>query len=116
MRDGTERVEMLLGLKEQLLGQRKARMGRQEACKAHRATSLQRDCTAGPGAYEAHRDRSLTETPVPAKIVNSRVSHEQFVEDIANVTKDNPPPGSYDVDILPNGEKVMGGGFAARMG
>jgi len=116
LREGNERVETLLGLKDQLLSQRKARMGRQEACKAHRATSLQRDCGAGPGQYEAHRDRSMHETPVPAKIVQSRVSHEQFVEDLAGVTKGNPPPGSYDVDVLPNGEKVMGGGFAARMG
>jgi hypothetical protein len=114
--EGTERVEMLLGLKEQLLMQRKARMGRQEACKAHRATSLQRDCGVGPGQYDAHRDRSMHETPVPAKIVNSRVSHEQFVEDLANATKGNPPPGAYDVDVLATGEKVMGGGFAARMG
>lgn len=114
--DSTERVEMLLGLKEQLLMQRKARMGRQEACKAHRATSLQRDCGTGPGQYDVDRDRIWREFPVPAKIVNSRTSHEQFVEDMANVTKGIPPPGSYDVDVLPNGEKILGGGFAARFG
>lgn len=108
LNEGNERVETLLGLKEQLLNQRKARTGRQEACKAHRAASLQRDCGVGPGQYDAHRDRCLMETPVPAKICESRVSHEQFVEDIANVTKRNPPPGSYDPTCVSNGDKLIG--------
>merc|ERR1712096_603182 len=39
-------------------------------------------------------------------MMQSRVSHEQFVEDIAAVTKNYPPPGAYENTHLPNGDTV----------
>jgi hypothetical protein len=100
--DGVERVETLLGLKEQIQLQR---MARAVAGEGARAISLQRDCGVGPGQYEQHRDACFQDATVP-KMVKSNISHEQFVEDIAKVTAGNPAVGSYDPTRLPNGELI----------
>lgn len=100
--DGIERVETLLGLKEQIQLQRQARAVAGEGA---RAISLQRDCGVGPGQYEQNRDAFLQNAVVP-RIVQSNISHEQFVEDIASVTKGNPPIGAYDPTRLPNGDRI----------
>lgn len=100
--EGVERVETLLGLKEQIQLQRKARAVAGEGA---RAISLQRDCGVGPGQYEQNRDACFQDATVP-RIVQSNISHEQFVADVAAVTRGNPPVGAYDPTRLPNGERI----------
>jgi len=97
-----ERVETLLALKEQLLDQRKARNVKAEASKGSRGLNLRRDCLPGPGQYEVSSS-SLSEAPA-AKIGNARVPG--MVDVAIKAVAANPAPGTYDTDVLPNGDKV----------
>jgi len=100
-----EQIETMLALKDQLQDQRKARTTKMESTKGSRGLSLRKDCPLGPGRYEQDRDAFLIELPVP-KMRDSNVSHEQYINDITKVRIQNPPPGAYDPDRMPNGDRV----------
>jgi|Transcript_81834 hypothetical protein len=95
-----ERIETLLALKDQLLEQRKARTSKAEATRGSRGLNLRRDCLPGPGQYEVQK---LTDGPC-MKMAKSTTP--DFIELKVRETRDNPPPMSYDVDVLPNGQLV----------
>jgi len=97
-----ERIETLLALKDQLLDQRKGRNLKAEATKGSRGLSLKRDCLPGPGAYEAPKS-CLNELPV-GKIAQAKVPG--MLDEAIKGTLNNPAPGTYNVKLLPNGDKL----------
>merc|ERR1712070_1257188 len=104
IKGNVERIETLLALKDQLLDQRKARTIKAESTKGSRGLNLQRDCTPGPGQYEAPIS-SMQEFPAP-KIAQSKIGHSEFIDAITRVTAKNPAPGTYDTTMLKNGDNV----------
>lgn len=111
----SERVDTLVALRDQLLNARKARTTKAEAKTSSRGVSLRRDCAPGPGHYEAPPS-CLTEIPAP-KMVQSTVTHSEFIDQMVRATKANPAPGHYDQGPLPNGDalrKVNGGAFSTN--
>jgi len=105
-----ERIETLLALKDQLLEQRKARTSKAEATKGSRGLNLRRDCLPGPGQYEV---APLSVDPV-MKMAKSNAP--DFIDQTIKATRDNPPPGTYDSSVLPNGQMVGESGPAVKMG
>jgi len=104
-----ERIETLLALKDQLLEQRKARTLKAEATKGSRGLNLGRDVLPGPGQYEM--PSFLLENPAP-RMAQSKIGHSEFIDSITRRTAANPPPGSYSVDKLRNGDHVSSSGPA----
>merc|ERR1719436_2141577 len=100
-----ERIETLLALKDQLLDQRKGRNLKQAAMHGARGLSLKRDCLPGPGAYEAAVS-CMAENPAPKM---SKSNAPGMLDQVVAVTAKNPAPGSYDTNLLPNGDKISGG-------
>lgn len=96
-----ERIETLLALKDQLLDQRKGRNLKAEATKCSRGLNLRRDCIPGPGQYEAPPS-SLDGCGI--KIGKAHVPG--MLDEAVKATRDNPAPGSYDTNLMPNGDRV----------
>jgi len=101
-----ERIETLLALKDQLLEQRKARTSKAEATKGSRGLNLRRDCLPGPGQYEQPQS-SMEENPT---IKMAKSNAPDFIDQAAKATRDNPPPGAYDTNVLPSGQLVSESG------
>jgi len=108
-----ERIETLLALKDQLLDQRKGRNIKAESTKGSRGLNLKRDCLPGPGQYEAPPS-CMNEMP-NVKIGTAKVPG--MLDEAIRGTKANPAPGSYDTNLLPNGDRLdmpTGGEFGKR--
>lgn len=99
-----ERIETLLSLRDAIVEQRRTRAAQQQALRGSRAISLRRDCSTGPGQYEAHRDRCLHEEPIPK--IGTGKADCQFIEEFVKATKANPPPGAYEPKYLPDGSLI----------
>jgi len=95
-----ERIETLLALKDQLLEQRKARTSKAEATKGSRGLNLRRDCLPGPGQYE------VAPLSVEPSMRMAKSNAPDFIDQTIKATRDNPPPGTYDSTVLPNGQLV----------
>lgn len=109
-----ERIETLLSLKDAIVEQRRTRAAQQQALRGSRAISL-KAISAGPGQYEAHRDRCLHEEPI-AKIGTGKADC-QFIEEYVKAVKGNPPPGAYEPKNLPDGSLIAAcTGKTATMG
>merc|ERR1711907_301562 len=104
-----ERIETLLALKDQLLDQRKARTLKAESTKGSRGLNLGRDVQPGPGHYDM--PSFLLENPAP-KMAQSKIGHSEFIDSITRRTAANPPPFSYPVERLRNGDHVSSSGPA----
>merc|ERR1712232_151955 len=99
-----ERIETLLALKDQLLDQRKARTLKAEATRGSRGLNLARDVLPGPGHYEAPPS-CMYENPC-GRVSQSKTGHSEFIDAVTRKTAFVPPPGSYDVSKLKNGDLV----------
>ncbi|CAD7942501.1 unnamed protein product [Amoebophrya sp. A25] len=92
------RITTLMNLKDQIVKQRKARIFQQSALKG-RALNI-KNIPTGPGQYDIDRDQVLREAPVP------RMPLPPKQEESALLSDQIPPPGTYDVHLLPNGQRV----------
>jgi hypothetical protein len=97
-----ERIETLLAVKDQLLNQRKGRNMKTEATKGARGLNLRRDCAPGPGQYEA--PKSTLQEAVGAAM--DKAKPLGLVDMATKASKHAPPPGTYDNDMLANGDHV----------
>jgi len=98
-----ERIETLLALKDQLLDQRKART--LKAASTSGASGLNLASQApGPGHYEAPPS-CMYENPC-GRVSQSKTGHSEFIDAVTRKTAFVPPPGSYDVSKLKNGDLV----------
>ncbi|CAD7939511.1 unnamed protein product [Amoebophrya sp. A120] len=94
------RITTLLNLKDQIVKQRKARIFQQSALKG-RALNI-KNIPTGPGQYDIDRDRVLREQPVPRMPLPPK-NHEGGSLLLSST---GPPPGSYDVQLLPDGKRI----------
>jgi len=106
------RVEKMIGMKDQMIHQRKKRL---HCPNKFQSVSL-KNLALGPGQYTVDRDAWLNEVPV-TKISTAGVEkgHVEFADQAAARTRDIPPPGTYDPKTLPDGNKVEScSGIAVR--
>eukprot|EP00392_Amoebophrya_sp_AT5.2_P010537 g10601.t1 len=94
------RITTLVNLKDQIVKQRKARIFQQSALKG-RALNI-KNIPTGPGQYDIDRDRVLREQPVP----RMPLPPKDHGDGTLLLSSQVPPPGSYDVQLLPDGKRV----------
>lgn len=107
-----ERIETLLAVKDQLLDQRKGRNMKTEATKGARGLNLRRDCLPGPGQYEM--PKSTLKEAVGAAMDKGEMLG--IVDAAVKARKLAPPPGTYDNNMLNNGDRVDNPHNAATIG
>jgi len=97
------RIDRMLQLKDEVIAQRKKRLHAPVKFK----TINIKDLPVGPGQYDVDRDKVLHELPVPI-ISDAHIEkgHVMFTEMNEKITKDNPPPGTYDVPLTKTGDEV----------
>merc|ERR1711871_1018366 len=98
-----QRIDALMGVKNSIVEQRRARNQKEEAGKGKGMMKLQ-NITPGPADY-AVMPSSLLENPAPI-ISDARPNAAMIkgsIDAAVASTKYNPPPGSYDPKVLPRG-------------
>jgi hypothetical protein len=103
MQQQDSRIDTLLKLKDQIVEQRKVRI-KQSSCVKGRPQNI-RSNTPGPGQYKL--PDCLNEMPVP-KISNANPVNLMpgSVDMMIKHSKVTPPPGSYEPQVLPNGNHL----------
>jgi hypothetical protein len=100
----TERVDTLLKLRDQIVEQRKVRI-KQSAVVKGRPANI-RGMTPGPAHYQP-LPSCLKEMPVP-KISSVKPPNlmQGSIDMMCKLSKQVPPPGTYDPRLLPNGKHL----------